>query len=116
MVNGLGHPDLAIQGDASYVEVVVVMVRMQHTVRDYADWKAMFDADPLDRKASGVTAYRIGRPVDDPSLVMIDLDFEGRDEADQFLVRIRALWQGPASGMIQNADGWVVDVAESATL
>jgi len=48
-VNRLGHPDLAIQGDASYVEVVVVMVRMQHTVRDYADWKAMLDADPLDR-------------------------------------------------------------------
>lgn len=116
MVKRLGDPDLAIQGDATYLEAVVVMVHMQHTVPDYADWKAMFDADPLDRKGSGVTAYRICRPVGDPGLVMIDLDFEGRDEAEQFLVRLRALWHGPAAGTIQNVDGWVVEVAESATL
>jgi ribosomal protein L35AE/L33A len=89
---------------------------MQHTVRDYAGWKAMFDADPLDRKGSGVTAYRICRPVDEPAMVMIDLDFDGREEADQFLVRLRELWHGPASGTIQNVDGWVVEVAESAPL
>jgi hypothetical protein len=116
MVNRLGHPDLTIQGDASHLEAVVVMVHMQHTVRDYADWKAMFDADPLDRKGSGVTAYRICRPVDDAGLVMIDLDFEGREQAEQFLVRLRELWRGPAAGTIQNVDGWVVEVAESGTL
>lgn len=94
----------------------MAMVRMQHTVRDYADWKAMFDADPLDRKGSGVTAYRISRPVDDSGLVMIDLDFERREQADQFLVRLRELWRGPAAATIQNVDGWVVEVTESGTL
>jgi hypothetical protein len=49
-------------------------------------------------------------------MVMIDLDFDGREEADQFLVRLRELWHGPASGTIQNVDGWVVEVAESAPL
>jgi len=94
----------------------MVTVRMQHSVRDFAAWKALFDADPLDRKAGGVTAYRVFRPADEPGLVMIDLDFGSRDEADAFLERLRDLWRGPAAATIQDVQAGVLELVESAAL
>lgn len=94
----------------------MVTLRMQHAVQDFASWRTLFDADPLDRKGSGVTAYRVMRPVDDPGLVLIDLDFSSRDEADQFWGRLQELWHGPAASTIQDVQAGVLDFVESADL
>ena len=92
-------------------------IRMQHKVKDYAKWKALFDSDPLDRKGSGVTSYAVHRPVDDQSLVMVDLAFSDRPQADEFMVRLHELWQGPAgTAAIGSAEAWVVETTESADL
>ena len=42
------------------------VVQIEHPIRDFETWKAAFDRDPVQREASGVTSYRIYRPVDDP--------------------------------------------------
>ena len=94
----------------------MVTLRMQHKVHDFTAWKALFDADPLDRKGSGVTAYRVHRPVDDAGVAMIDLDFGGRDEAERFLVRLKELWHGSASTTIQDVQAWVLEGVESGDL
>ena len=41
-----------------------------HTVSDYAEWKKIFDSDPLGREASGVRRVSIERPVDDEHTVI----------------------------------------------
>jgi hypothetical protein len=94
----------------------MVTLRMQHTVQDFAEWKAMFDADPLDRKGSGVLTYRVQSSPADPGLAFIDLEFGGREEADQFLERLRALSQGAGASTILKVDAWVLDTVESGTL
>ena len=68
------------------------IVRIEHPVPSYEGWKQAFDADPIDREQSGVTRYRIVRDTADPSYVQIDLEFEGREEADAFHVRLQELW------------------------
>ncbi|MCJ0867936.1 hypothetical protein [Streptomyces sp. AP-93] len=68
------------------------VLRVQHSVPDYAAWKAAFDSDPLGREKSGVKSYRILRPADDPGHVMIDLDFDTAAEAEALEAALREMW------------------------
>lgn len=68
------------------------VLRVQHSVSDYDEWKKAFDSDPVGRKKSGVLRYRILRAADDPNLVMIDLEFNSSEEADRVHEALRELW------------------------
>ncbi|MEO7868304.1 MAG: hypothetical protein ABIU54_11755, partial [Candidatus Eisenbacteria bacterium] len=68
------------------------ILRIQHSVPDFASWKRAFDADPMDRKGSGVRRYQLHRVNADPSLVMIDLEFDTLAQAEQMLAKLRQLW------------------------
>lgn len=69
------------------------VLRIEHPVPDFAAWKAAFDSDPVGREQSGVRHYRILQPIDDPGYVMIDLEFDGPDEAEAFHAALRELWR-----------------------
>jgi hypothetical protein len=58
------------------------ILRIEHPVADYDAWKAAFDSDPIGRERSGVRRYRIMRTTDDPSHIMIDLEFDSLGEAE----------------------------------
>jgi hypothetical protein len=52
----------------------------------------------VNRAASGVTAHRISRPVDDPRYVVVELDFERRAEAEALLANLHAkVWNSAAA-------------------
>ena len=65
-------------------------LQIEHRIKDFGMWKAAFDRDPVNRAASGVTAFRIGRPVDDPNYVVVELDFEQRGQAEALLANLQA--------------------------
>lgn len=67
-------------------------VRIEHSVPDYGAWKQAFDSDPVGREEVGVRRYQVFRAVDDPNLVMIDLDFDTRESAEAFLATLRGIW------------------------
>jgi len=94
----------------------MAMLHIQHNVRNFEGWKRAFDGDPVDRKACGVRRYRVHRSVADPSLVMIDLEFDTVAEADKLLEKLRRLWAGPAAAVMQSAEAWVVETIESRSL
>jgi len=88
------------------------IVRIEHAVRDYEAWKQVFDRDPADRKGSGVRRYQILRASDEPNLVMIDLEFDARADADAFVRTMAGLWAGPAKAMLQGPSARVVERVE----
>ena len=67
------------------------------TVPDYAEWKKVFDSDPLGREASGVRRYGIERPVDDEHMVIGHLEFDSLAEAEAFAGRLEEVWKGLGS-------------------
>ncbi|MEO6472299.1 MAG: hypothetical protein ABIR57_10195 [Aeromicrobium sp.] len=67
-------------------------VHIEHAVKDFAAWKAVFDRYPDMRAGHHVRRYDISRPVDDPKFVMIRLDFDARAEAEAFVSTMRGLW------------------------
>lgn len=68
------------------------ILRVEHAVPDFSAWKQMFDSDPAHRQLSGVRRYRISRPVDDPKMALVDLDFDNLEQAQGFLAALRTVW------------------------
>jgi hypothetical protein len=96
------------------MEVVMPTLQIEHSVRDFAAWKATFDSDPLGREQGGVTSYRIFQPIDDPGYVIVDLEFDNSVEADAFQKALRELWQGvEAEGLIGESRARILEEVES---
>lgn len=83
-----------------------------HNVSDYAEWKRIYDSDPLGREASGVRRVSIERPVDDESTVIGELEFDSLGEAETFAGRLQAVWTSSASQIVSNAGSRITEVLE----
>lgn len=68
------------------------VLRIEHSAPDFDAWKQAFDSDPVGREQGGVRRHRILRPLDDPSYVLIDLEFDSSSDAQTFLAALRDLW------------------------
>jgi hypothetical protein len=95
----------------------VPVVQIEHPIRDFNTWKAAFDSDPVQREASGVTSYRIYRPVDDPNYVAVDLEFDDQGRAEAFEQALQNLWRSPqaAPALGGTPRARIVDTVEART-
>ena len=83
-----------------------------HTVTDYAEWKKVFDRDPLGREASGVRRLTIERPVDDEHMVIGHLEFDSLGEAETFAGRLEEVWKGLGSSVVSDAGFTLTEILE----
>ena len=88
------------------------ILRIQHAVPDFKSWKRACDADPMDRKGSGVGHFRVCRTVQDPNFVSVDLEFESVTDAEQMLSRLRQLWSGPGGAVMRDPEARILEVVE----
>lgn len=73
-------------------------LRIEHAITDFAVWKGAFDRFALVRKQAGVQRHRVQRPVDDPAYVVVGLDFDTVDQAEQFLAFLETrVWASPGN-------------------
>jgi hypothetical protein len=95
----------------------VPVLQIEHTVRDFDDWRRSFDSDPIGREEGGVRSFRLLRPIDDPFIVLIELDFDTVAEAETFLGKLRAMWveAGPRLGF-GTPQARIVEIVESASV
>ena len=83
-----------------------------HTVPDYAEWKKVFDSDPLDRKASGIRQLYIERPVGDEHKVIGHLEFDSLGEAETFAGRLEEVWKRVGSSVVSDAGFTITEILE----
>jgi len=60
----------------------MVLMAIKHRVRDYADWKAVFDSFPP--SGAGALFHRVNRAADDENTVLVVAGFESTDDARAF--------------------------------
>jgi hypothetical protein len=94
---------------------VTSTLRIEHQIHDFDSWKVVFDRDPASRRKSGVRHYQDSRPVDDPSYVIIDLDFDIEHEAEVFVTAMREVWKSPqaAPALLGSPQARIVKEVES---
>ena len=91
-------------------------LRIEHQIHGFDMWKAAFDRLPAIRERAGVRSHRVFRPVDDPNYVMIDLDFDSADAAEDFLAVLhRDVWRSSekAPALAGRPQTRIVEVMES---
>jgi hypothetical protein len=64
-------------------------LHIEHAIADFELWSSAFDRFAEFREKAGVRAQRIQQPLDDPKYVVIDLDFDTTEEAENFLAFLR---------------------------
>jgi hypothetical protein len=89
------------------------ILRIEHPVSDYDAWKAAFDADPVGREKSGVRRYHVMRAADDDRYVLIDLEFDTREEAEGLLTAMRGVWARVAGSLISDPTAQIVESVET---
>ncbi len=89
------------------------ILRIEHPVPDFDGWKRAFDSDPVGRERSGVKRYQIFRSMDDPSYVLIDLEFDTKTEAEALLAAMRQVWSRVEGQVILNPQARIVETVET---
>ena len=90
----------------------MTILQIEHQVPNYDGWKKAFDSDPIDRKKSGVKRYRVYRPTDDPNYVVIDLEFDDHNNAEEALNALKGLWSKVEGTVMVNPKTRILDVVD----
>jgi hypothetical protein len=90
----------------------VIVLHIEHSVADFDGWKQAFDSDPVGRQRSGVRQYSIGRALDDPNYVTIDLEFGSQQEAEALLAAMREVWGRVEGTVMWRPQARLVEVVE----
>ena len=73
-----------------------MILHIEHEVGDFDTWKqTAFDSDPLGRERMGVRRYRVTRSLTNRNLVLMDLEFDSVENAEDMHTALRRLWQAP---------------------
>jgi hypothetical protein len=94
----------------------MVILRIEHKVPNFEGWKRAFESDPIGRKKAAVRRYRIFRPIDDPNYVIIDLEFDNLQQAEEALAALRNLWQKVEGKVMMNPQTRILDLAETVDI
>jgi hypothetical protein len=82
-------------------------------VSHFEGWKKAFELDPINRKKAGVRRYRIYRPIEDASYVIIDLEFENLKDAQDTLTGLRSLWNNVEGQVMMHPKTRILDIVET---
>ena len=85
---------------------------MNFELNDYDEWKALFDSDPVGRKAVA-RGHRILRAADNPNEIFLGVEYPSVDDAKAF--RQKLLDSGVLERFPTKGGPTVVDVAEEVS-
>lgn len=89
------------------------ILQIEHPVPDYNGWKKAFDSDPLKRQESGVKSYRIFRDMDSGNQVIVELDFESLEKAEEMHKALKQLWNKVPGTVMMNPQSRMLEMTES---
>jgi hypothetical protein len=93
----------------------MIMLKIEHPVPSFEQWKQAFDSDPVGRQRSGVRRYRILRPVDDPRYTIIELEFDDLEHAQAMLAALLQLWSRVEGSVMTNPQYRIVELVEAVS-
>ena len=72
---------------------------VRHGVRDYAHWRALFDADAADQRAAGMHVLHVFRDPANPNIAVFLFEVEDRARAEAFMARPGGEQSAEAAGV-----------------
>ena len=94
----------------------MIILQIEHKVSNFEGWKKAFDNDPVGRKKAGVIRYRVKRPVDDPTFVIVELEFANEQGARQMLTALQKLWTKVEGTVMDSPTTQILTLVDSKEL
>ena len=91
----------------------MILLHIEHPTLDFAAWKTSFDSYAALRQQSGMRRYRIMRPIDSPTVAMIDLEFDNVRDAQSLLAAVQQVWQRVGGTLITDPQWRICEVVET---
>jgi hypothetical protein len=86
-------------------------LRIEHPVPNFEGWKKVFDSDPIGRKRSGVTHYRVYRPLNE-NVAIVELDFANMEDLEKTQAALKGLWTKVEGTVMTNPQTRILDIVE----
>ena len=94
----------------------MILLHIEHTVIHFENWKMSFDGFADLRQKSGVRRFQISRQIGNPNFVMIDLEFNGLQQAETLLAAVQDVWKRVGGTLIQDPQWRISEVVETVEL
>ena len=94
----------------------MIILQIEHPVPDFNEWKMTFDNDPLSRKQAGVRRYHIFRLHSDANYIIVELEFDRIEDAEQMHEALKKLWNQTAQKIMSGPKARIFETIESVTL
>ncbi len=94
----------------------MIVLQIEHPVQSFEEWKKVFESDPIDRKKSGVCRYRILRPINQSTHVIVDLEFENLELAENAVAALRKVWGQVEGKVIMGPKARLLQIEEAKEL
>lgn len=91
----------------------MTILRIEHKISNFEQWKKTFDSDPINRKKSGVRRYRIFQTTDDVNFVIIDLEFDNLEQAKATQTALQNMWTKVSGTLIFSPKATILNIVES---
>jgi hypothetical protein len=93
-------------------------LHVSNIVRNYDSWKDNFDKFERARKERGVRGYRIARGAEEPTRVIVDLDFDSTTRAEEFAEFLRGVMSSPQAKqeLLEHDTPVILEVTEDRQL
>lgn len=89
------------------------VLQIEHPVPSFDHWKQAFDSDPVGRQQASVRHHRVMRSVDNPNIVIIELELDTLAQAEALLAALRALWSRVEGTVMTNPQTRIVELVEA---
>src|SRR5665647_1407129 len=76
--------DFAVTGHSRLSREVIMVVVVQHRVRDFDAWKPLFEEHGDVRRKYGATGHEIYRGINDPNEITVVNHFPSKEQAEAF--------------------------------
>jgi hypothetical protein len=108
----------ALTGPRERKESDMNSLHIENTVRDFDEWKAVFDKFDRFRAEKNVRSYRLARSVEDANQITIDMEFDSLEDATSFRTALEQIWRTPQSKaqMVAHSTPELYDVVEQRQL
>jgi hypothetical protein len=89
---------LLAAGETPVEGYTMATLHIEHGITDFPTWKAAFDRFAEKRQQAGVTAHRIHLLHDNPTYVVLQLDFQTIEQAQAFQQFLETrVWSTPSN-------------------
>lgn len=92
------------------------ILQIEYPAPNFDIWREAFNRSTIEGKNSGLRGYQIFRPVDNSNYVIVELEFNEANQAEDFIGQLHRIWREDENKLLLNPQARIFEVVESGDI